>query len=78
MGNSSGILYSPEYTFQNTDRYDCTEKNGWMLVEVLNEFDDEFWNEFDDEFDDESEDDDLQIYKEVCQLLSDVDVDVDV
>ena len=32
MGNSSGRPYSPEYQFQNTDLYDCTEEDGWMVV----------------------------------------------
>ncbi len=54
MENTPGILYSPGYQFQNTPQYDCTEKDGWMIVEkpLLDEFDDEF-------------DDDLELYKEV-------------
>ena len=43
MGNSSGILYSPEYQFEKSA--DCEEEDdGWMVVEkpVLDEFDDEF------------------------------------
>ena len=55
MGNASGTLYSPGYQFQTTAQNDCTEKNGWVFVE----------KSLLDEFDDE-----LELYKEVCQLLS--------
>ena len=68
MGNSSGILYSPEYTFQNTDRYDCTEKNGWMLVEE---------NRSHDPVRLESDIDYAKIYNEVSHLLSSEDEDTE-
>ena len=72
MENTSGILHSPEYQFEESA--DCEEEDdSWIVVEkpVLDEFDDEF----DDESDDES-DDDLELYNEVFDLLHGVVADV--
>ena len=64
MGNTSGILYSPKYQFQNKARYDCTEKDGWMVVENNSHHDS-----------DRLESDD--VYKEFMHLLSSEDEDTE-
>ena len=68
MGNLLNRPYSPEYQFQNTVLYNCTEEDGRMVVKENGSHDPDRL---------ESDIDYAEIYNEVSHLLSTEDEDTE-